>query len=327
MVVKRIASRSAKKRAVKKPSKPGASMLRGAAPPLPTAPKAPVVDPLAYVLLLYGREKIGKTVWLSSFPDALFLSTEPGTKGLQIYEYNAEAGGCKTWELALAAAKQLEQTDRFRTVIFDTADRAYELCMDYVCRQMGIEHPGVAPDGKEDYGKSWKAVKKEFSSLIHRIIQTGRGVAFTSHAKEETFTGRSGDKFTRIHPSMSGQARGVVEAIVDLFFYCEYMRAPDGGTKRVIITTGDEIVWAGHRKIVNAAGQAVNLPRLIPMTEEGGYAIYKAAFAGERVGLNPETLLPAKTASPAIREFYRGVRRNGDPAVAPAKKRKTPRRR
>ncbi len=274
------------------------------APALPTKPKRPEVDPLRYTLLLYGREKIGKTTWLSSFPDTLFLTTEPGTKGLRIYEYNSEGGGCHKWELVRSAVKALEsEPGRFRTVVIDTADRAYDLCMDYVCKTLGIPHPGEDPTGRKDYGRSWKEIRKEFTSVLHRILQTGRGLAMTSHAKEETFRSRSGEEFTRIHPSMPGQARAVVEALVDLFFYCEYMRAEDGSTRRVIITTGDEIVFAGHRSL-----DGVNLPQLIPMTPTGGFDIYCAAFAGKPVGLDPKTLLPAKTAPEAVRRFFANIR-------------------
>lgn len=288
-------------------------------PALPIEPKAAETDPLRYVLLLYGREKIGKTTWLSSFPDALFLTTEPGTKGLRIFEYNADDGGCRTWEHIRAAVALLETNpNRFRTVVIDTADRAYDLCMDYVCRALGIDHPGESADGRKDFGKSWKEVKKEFANIVHRILQTGRGLAFTSHAKEETFRSRGGDEFVRIHPTMSGQARGVVEALVDLFFYAEYMRAPDGTPRRVLITEGDELVWAGHRRIENADGELIRLPRLVPMTESGGFEVFRAAFAGEDVGLDPQTLLPGRAASDTVRKFFQNIRAAAVPAATKA---------
>jgi len=285
-------------------------------PELPSKPKPADTDPLKYTLLLYGREKIGKTTWLSSFPDTLFLTTEPGTKGLRIFEYNANHGGCRSWDYIRAAVKLLEQEPgRFKTVVIDTADRAYEMCMDYVCKNLGIPHPGEDSSGKRDYGKSWKEVRKEFTSVIHRILQTGRGLALTSHAKEETFRSRSGEEFTRIHPSMSGQARAVVEALVDCFFYCEYMRSEDGSTRRVIVTKGDEIVFAGHRSI-----DGRSLPALIPMTEEGGFDIYSSAFAGEPVGLDTKTLLPSKTAPESIRRFFANIRRRSEKGGVKKKK-------
>ena len=71
---------------------------------LPDEPKIASQDLKDYMILLYGREKIGKTTWLRSFPDALFLTTEPGTKGLELYEFNSENGGCTSWDVVRAAA-------------------------------------------------------------------------------------------------------------------------------------------------------------------------------------------------------------------------------
>lgn len=257
---------------------------------------------LEYKILLYGREKIGKTTWFASFPDTLFLSTEPGTKGLEIYEYNSEDGGCKNWELIRAAVDLLEANPgRFKLVVFDTVDRAYDMCLDYVCRMRNIEYPGEDESGREDYGKSWRAVKQEFKSIVHRIAQSGHGIGFTSHAREQEIKSRSGDRYTRIYPSMSNQARATVEALVDLFFYADYMRAPKGGTQRVVVTEGDEIVWAGARETGNP------LPRFIPLTSQGGFEILQAAFKGEDVGLDPTTLLPARTSSAAVKKFFQGA--------------------
>ena len=232
----------------------------------------------------------------------LFLTTEPGTKGLYIFEYNADDGGCREWGFIRAAVDMLEKTDRFKCVCIDTVDRAYDMCLDWVCKERNIDYPGTDEYGQQDYGKSWKAVKGEFLSIVHRILQSGRGLYFTSHAREQEVKTRSGDKYTRIYPTMSSQARTVVEALVDFFFYGEYMRAPDGTTKRVLITEGDEVVWAGAREVGHT------LPRFIPSTKRGGYDILQAAFEGEDVGLDPETLLPSRTASPAIKKFLQGAR-------------------
>ena len=282
-------------------------------PGLPTERKEVETELLRYTGLIYAREKFGKTTYLASFPEMLFLTTEPGTKGLSIYEYNAEDGGCRNWALVRAAVDLLEKTKEFKCVCFDTVDRAYDMCLDWVCKTRNIEYPGTDEYGQQDYGKSWKAVKQEFLSIVHRILQTGRGLYFTSHAREQEIKTRSGDKYTRIYPTMSNQARAVVEALVDFFFYGEYMRAPDGSTKRVLITEGDEVVWAGAREI----GQP--LPRFIPMTARGGYDILQAAFDGEDVGLDPETLLPRRSATPAIKKFFAQARVS-KPAAKPRKK-------
>jgi hypothetical protein len=297
-VVKKIAPKVIKRAtpttsAVKK-SKQDLSSLS-----LPTEPKEPNHDLGDYLLLIYGREKIGKTKMLSSFPNAIFFSTEPGSKGLRIYEFNAEDGAVRNWDIFRKGVDLLEKNrGQFKTVIIDTVDRAYDMCLDWVCENKGIEYPGQDSDGKEDFGKSWRAVKMEFLDAIHRLSQAGYGIVFTSHAKETEIKTRTGEKYWRIFPTMSGQARAVVEAIVDLFFYAEYVRGADGTTQRILVCEGDETIWAGARETV-----AETFPRFLPLLKEGGYDVIKSAFLGEDVGLDPATFLPTKQTSNTGRTF------------------------
>ena len=44
-----------------------------------------------YTMLLYGREKIGKTSLASQFPETLFLFFEPGGIGLDLFEMSIES--------------------------------------------------------------------------------------------------------------------------------------------------------------------------------------------------------------------------------------------
>jgi len=292
----KVKSVSKKKKVVSSPRMPVVEY-----PALPAERKEPERDIRRYLWLLYGREKIGKTTWFASWPDALFLATEPGVRGHKVFSYNSQDGDCKSWEYVKAAADLLERTDKFKTVVVDSIDRAYDMCMDWVCKNLNIDYPGRDEDGDEDFGKSWKLIKSEFLTVFNRIAGTGRGVCFTSHSVEQQTKDSSGEKYVRVFPSMSKQARKVVEAWVNIFFYVDYVRPPGGKgeAQRVIITQGDDLIWAGTQNL----GLEFDLPRFIPMTKKGGYEIMKAAFREEDVGLDPKTLLPARTSSKAVKEF------------------------
>ncbi len=178
MPIKRIVSSTRKVIQKNLPQKKG-SELSGLS--LPEGPKEPDLDMNHYTILLYGREKIGKTQILSSFPDSLFFTTEPGTKGLRIAEFNADDGGCKNWSIFRRGVELLEEDrSKYKTVMIDTVDRAYDMCLDWVCNERGIEHPSGENNGVEDFGKAWRAVKMEFLEQIHRISQSGRGICFRS---------------------------------------------------------------------------------------------------------------------------------------------------
>ena len=270
---------------------------------LPTTKKEIETDFLRYIVLIYGREKIGKTTLFSQFPDIVFAATEPGTKGISVFEFNAEDGGVRDWAIFRTMVDLLVNTDhQFKGVCIDTADRAYDMCLDWVCANRGIEYPGETASGDEDWGKSWRAVRTEFMEQIHRLRQAGLGIYFTSHSKETTIRTRSGEKYSRIFPSMSGQARTVIEALVDFFFYAEYVKTGQG-TERVLICEGDETIWAGAR-----ASLVGVFPQFIPMLRKGGFEILKDAFEGNYSGLNAAALRPTKSTTETAGTFIKGSR-------------------
>jgi len=293
-------------------------------PGLPDEKKIPNTDPARLTGLLYGLPKIGKTSWFATFPDTLFLTTEPGTKGQEIFEYNSDDGGCKNWDLVRAAVDLLEKTDRFSTVVMDTGDEGYTICFDWTCKREGISHPSDA-----DYGKGWGAIATEFRDIVNRIVRTGRGVWFTSHVKETEHKPRGGTPFTKITPTLGTQAWKVIVPLCDLVIYCEYMTVPaTRQTQRVMITTGDEMVLAGGRRLCRGTEKIV-LPRFLPLQDEGGYDTFLAACHGEDVGLDPETLVAPRTASEDLKGFLKSVIKKGqrEAQQREAKKKKKKKRR
>lgn len=266
---------------------------------LPVKPKPVESNILKYDWLIYGREKIGKTTLAASIPHNIFFCTEPGAKGLPIMEFNHENGGAKNWKVILEGIRLLtSEKHGFQIVTFDTIDNAYDFCSEYVCRKLGISAPGVTVDGKRDYGASWIEIRSEFSNAFRRLKRAGLSVMFISHCKEEQIESYSGEKYSRIFPSMKGQARGIVESLVDFFFYAEYIRLPNGESKRVLICEGDELVWAGARE-----GIGGSFPRMLPLERVNGFDIIRKAFAGEYKGLDVSRIEPGLTAKKAAKSF------------------------
>jgi hypothetical protein len=227
---------------------------------------------------------VGKTTWFASFPDAFFLATEPGTKGLELYEEEV-----KDWADVRVVVRALEKdTDRFRIVVIDTADEAYQMCLDWVCKKKGVTYPSEM----NDYGATWNEVSREFRNVISRIRRTGRGVVFTSHARTVNLASRSGQEFQRIGPTLSGQAEKTITSLVDFIMYAEYFKdLKTGETVRVLVCEGDETIQAGARKTVG------KFPRFLPLQETGGYNTYVRAFKGEHKGIDPKRLIPSNRTS------------------------------
>ena len=270
---------------------------------LPTEMREPLTDPGQSTGLIHGEIKIGKTTFIGQLPECFILATEPGTKGLRVFD---EQVG--TWGKMRRIVKALEEEpSRFRTVAIDTADEAYKQCLEYVCDNLGIDYPGKDAGGKEDYGRSWNAVRREFTSVVNRIVRTGRGVWFTSHSIVETIEPLSGASFDRIVPSMGKQARETINALVDMVFYACFVREVETGRSiRVLFCEGNETVVAGHRETPGA------FPPFLPLLREGMWRVLTQAFNGEHPGIDPDSIMIGRTtpapAQSVLRDAKRGAK-------------------
>ena len=201
---------------------------------LPTEKSIPIDDIGGYTILIFGKKKIGKTTICQHFKNTLFFMLERGAKKLSIYKREP-----KTWFEFKKYVALLQKDKTFDTVVIDPPDIAYDLCLRYVCdTKLGIDHPG----GVNDYGKSWNAVKSEFISEIRKIENSGKGVIFISHQKETEIEKRDGKKYSMLTNTMPGQAKEVIEGMVDLWANYDY-----DGEKRTLIIQGDDFIDAGHR--------------------------------------------------------------------------------
>lgn len=185
-----------------------------------------------YSILLYGSKKIGKTTLAALFPDAYFMKFEEGTKAIKIY-----GDPMKSWAIAKKAVRLLKKDTKYKTVVVDTADAAYSLCFDDTCSEKGWDHPS-----DEGYGKGWSEIKRRFSRWVTDLLNSGKGVIFISHASNPEVRRRDGSTYNQVQPTMAGQARDILEGIVDIWGYYHY----DGG-RRVLQIRGDDDVSAGHR--------------------------------------------------------------------------------
>lgn len=230
---------------------------------LPTARSEPCKNMGEYAILLYGREKIGKTSLCSHFDDTLFLMFEPGAKALSIYQMTITS-----WRDFKATVETLKKESRFKTVVIDTVDVAYKSAEDFICKRLGIQHPS-----DEDYGKAWSMVRDELLLTIYDLANTGRGIVFISHEETRTLTTRRGAKRDFTQPSMPGGCKRVVEPLVDIWM--RYAFDSDGN--RSLQIRGDDEIAAGHRLVDHFVGLSE-----IPCgnSSREAYENFSAAFNG-----------------------------------------------
>lgn len=227
---------------------------------LPTAKTPPKTDMADISLLLYSQPKLGKTTWCANADGALFLATEAGLNHLETFQVPIAC-----WEDLLNACADIAKGDHpFRTVVIDTVDNAYRLCVDYVCRQLGITHESEAP-----YGRAYGQITNEFTRVLTKLSLLPYGLYLVSHAQHETLETRTGT-ITRMVPTLPDKARKIVLGLVDLILYLdlEPCRDAEGNTQyqRVIRTKPTTTYEAGDR--------TGRLPETLPLD----YQVFIEAF-------------------------------------------------
>ena len=120
----------------------------------------------------------------------------------------------------------------------DSIDACYEHCMDFVCSQNGWEDP----DDGGKFGKGWKAVLKEFKSVMEHILRwahqpaIGCGVGFISHSKVRTTRSFGQEAVDKVTMAVSPSAAKWLFAISDFVFYAECAVDLEGKDMRVLHT-------------------------------------------------------------------------------------------
>lgn len=178
---------------------------------LPTTKTPPRPSLADLTVLVYGPTKIGKSTWCSNAEQALFLSTEPGLNSLEVFQVPIN-----TWDDLLAVCGEIAEGNHpYKTIIIDTADNAYRMCSDYICRKFKVEH-----ESDLGFGKGYALINNEFQRVLNKLAFLPYGLFLVSHSMDKEIDTRTG-KHTRIVPTLPDKARKIVLGMVDMILYCD----------------------------------------------------------------------------------------------------------
>lgn len=241
--------------------------------------------------LIYGSVKIGKTTLLSQFKRPYFLFFEPGGNAISLMKSDLPS-----WKKLVEPGGVRDQLldSPHRTIVIDTADRAYKFCYDFVCKRERFTHPN---DLK--WGEGWIHINKEFEDLCDSFSKNGKTLVFTSHAKDKEFQSRRTgsaalmEEYSKIVPSMTGSCRSFVEGFVDVFAFYGYF-----GADRYLCIRDGEDYEAGTRLKHNFRTTSGKQVRAIPMhptvsgadyDEEDAYKALVKAFNNQQTATGEPT--------------------------------------
>lgn len=179
---------------------------------LPVEKTTPEREINRFKYFFFGDRKVGKTSFVSEWPDCLNIFTEPSGSDYRIYAVNVY-----NWNDILDIVTQIEQqgeagTLKFKNVSFDIVDKAYKYNVENVCLLRGCT--------EDDLGWGWDQVKQDFEAIINRLAKYV-GVVFVSHVKERKIDRADGSKYEVLTASAMKNCFDLISSICDMtgYFY------------------------------------------------------------------------------------------------------------
>lgn len=219
---------------------------------LPDKKTKPIYKLEKYHWLIYGQQKIGKSTFVSQFPNILFIPTEPGLGALEVYKAT-DKEYIQTWEEFLDICSDIARAHKegklkFNMVAIDTIDNLYDSCLEYTCRKEGIRHPSEG-----SFGAGWAAVSNELKRVILKLAEMVR-IVFISHDTERE-TEIKKIKIMRTQPTITGGEKGrFITGLVDFIGYVT--TDIENSDNRVVYFRGHDALVAGDR--TNRLGTTMN---------------------------------------------------------------------
>lgn len=193
-------------------------------------------------LLVYGKNKVGKTTWCTQeLPKPLLCAFEKG--------YNAIPGvravDITKWTQFKTIVKQLDTPaakEMYETIIIDTVDIMASLCEAFVCQQAG-----VAALSDVGFGRLYGEYTKEMTNTLRKITMMGYGLAFIAQEDIKIVKNDKGEDIEKLQPMLDKRALKVVNAIVDFILYIGQEWDENGNNNRFFYTRNTPFITAGSR--------------------------------------------------------------------------------
>lgn len=192
--------------------------------------------PKGVSILVYARNKKGKTRFCATAPNVLILDPERGTD--QLTKLNPDVWPIDRWEDLDDVYKFLRQNpDKYKYVAFDGMTRIANMALRFVMEQ-AEEHdlsrkPGLVQ--QRDYGKAGELMK----GLMYNFHNLDVGTIYT--AQERQVEGEFGEEdddaeaaATQYVPDLPKGVRATVNSIVDVIGRLYTIRTEDSEGKPVI---------------------------------------------------------------------------------------------
>lgn len=210
-------------------------------------------------VVLYGVEGIGKTTFVSHFPDPIFIDTEGSTGFIDAKKLPDP----DSWTMLLEEIAYMAQNPQGKTLVIDTADWAEELAK----RHLMAKHNWQAID-QTDYGTRYVALSNEIIRLLRgleMVKNAGVNVVLTAHAVQKKFElPDQVGSFDRYVLKLEKRDAALIKEWCDMLLFANYKTtvvASGSGSKKA--TGGQRVMYTTHMPAWDAKNR-LGLPDELP---------------------------------------------------------------
>jgi hypothetical protein len=244
---------------------------------LPTQASKAILPPR---LVVYGPEKIGKSNFGASIPDAIYLDVEGGSGALSVARIEKER--LETLADFMAALDALlTQDHNFSAAVIDTADWLETL----VCKQIAAESGKKSIEDipyRAGHNKLPDAWKQIFAKLDQLREKRGMVIVFLAHCISKRYDDPLTDSYMRHQLKLYEGSASVLAEWADCILFANeetFIDKTEVGFKKVV-----KRGKAGERSLHTEgqpgfiAGNRYGLPEVLPLVENQGWAVFIEAF-------------------------------------------------
>jgi uncharacterized protein (UPF0335 family) len=168
--------------------------------------------------------------------------------------------GLNEWEDFIDFIDKLEENrsaigNDIKTVVFDTVNKAYDLCEPYTLKQLGrLDGKRYSKPSDVAHGQFYPARDKYFAEQIDRLLKLGFMPLFISHSQVKTINPKEGDSYDIYTSTMSDRLEKIIYPLVSYIIFGEETVIDDGNggkiKKRVLRVKSNEVVDTGSRVVI-----------------------------------------------------------------------------
>jgi len=241
------------------------------------------LDPRQLIYTLIAEPKWGKTTFFCDFEDALLVAFEQGHAFQEVAKVIIDAWDVKKSDgpykddngeihmTVMELVATLQGSSKYKFIIFDTADMAAKMCLDYHLPLYNMTHPS-----DQSFGKGYDIAQNQpFRAAVNAIMRTGRGIGFITHSKIKSTTFAAGEK-SKKETSLPGGIQHLIITQSDIVMHGEFGRKLKGSAERdrVVRLKGDAETLAGGR----ANKKFISLPEKFVLDTENQYSQWSSFF-------------------------------------------------